>query len=322
MAYSNFALLNQSSSGAPRNSGTNGDLPALFDWALTSNSNWTSVYNDGGSPVKKRIWAPNGGGIVLMCNHDNTVSGQQYYATMRLAESQSGGTLTDPIPLPSQVADGSCIWQISNGAGTTSRDFRILVCEDGIIYASRYGGGVDQWVLFFAFKCASRYASDPYRWVIGVQNSTGSATSMVTMTGATVPNASGTQNRLYAMRNVLGTIKSEVLTPDYPTASQSGLFNSMPVITAVPDGAFERKKMLLHATGTSTLSTQGPLPSIDRFCVPHLWYVPASTISTIGEADSFTDANGSTYELYRSAGVSGAGLLLQTSNDWTGYPAG
>jgi hypothetical protein len=104
-------------------------------------------------------------------------------------------------------------------------------------------------------------------------------------------------------------------------AAQSGIFTSYPVATSVPDGAFERKKLMLSCSGTTLVNTLGPLPSIERFCVPHLWYLPASALTGIGESDTFTDANGSTYELYKSAS-SGGGMLLQTSNDWTGYPAG
>jgi hypothetical protein len=126
------------------------------------------------------------------------------------------------------------------------------------------------------------------------------------------------------MRNVLGTIKSEILVPDFPVAGAvSGAIGSgygFVAATINPDGAFERKKYLLHATGTNSAS-QGPLPSMDRFALPHVWYLPVTSLTGFSETDTFTDANGSTYELYRTAS-NGGGILLQTSNDWSGYPAG
>jgi hypothetical protein len=319
MAFSHWAYLNQSSSGAPRNSGTNGDLTALLQWALVTNSNWSSVYDDGLSPVKKRIWQPNGGGPVFMCNHDNAVSGGATLALVRMAESQSGGTLTDPFPTVVQNADGTSNWMPSSAASTTTRDFHIVVWETGLIYASRASGTANTWEIGYLAKCDSRYgaADSTYSWMIGNRNINTTAFTMLGQAGNPVPTIAVQRN--FAMRNVLGTIKSEYCVPDYPlTTGGSGSFTGMPGATSVPDAAFERKKFLFHAAGTAS-GTTGALASIDRFCVPFLWWLPTSTLVGFGETDVYTDASGATFVLLKS-GTNG--MLLQTSNDWTGYPGG
>ena len=90
--------LTEASSGAPRNSGTNGDLCVLLDWALVTNGGWSIVQ----TAANARVYKPIGGnGFLLYVNHDSAVSGAAQLATVRGCESATAASeagLVSPFP--------------------------------------------------------------------------------------------------------------------------------------------------------------------------------------------------------------------------------
>lgn len=318
MAFTNFAYLTPASSGATRNSGTNGDLNALLDWALTGNSNWVRLYHDGTNFYD--VWQPAAGGPCLTVHHNSAQSGSPQRSVVRMCESASGAsTYTDPFPTVAQVADTSSNWLVSSLSNTTTRDFHILVWETGIIYATKYSGVTDRWEMGYALQCPSRFASDTTNnWICGVTNNAApSGGDIIAQNVTTVPAGSTQANVNFWMRNAQGTIKSERGNIGAP-GSILGVVSGCPAITAGFGSAIERRKVMAHGIGSST-TTLGASAIIDRGVIPQMWAPLHSALTGIGEADTITDGS-STFILLKS--VAGGGVLLQTSNDWTGYPNG
>lgn len=313
MAFSNFAYLNASSSGATRNSGTNGDGNGLFDWGLRSNSNWVRVFHDGTNFIDE--YQPAAGGPILSIRHNSAVSGNAGLITVRLAESQSSGTLTDPVPQTGQVADASCTWMASNAASTTTRDFHMLVWETGLIYLSKYGGTTDQWELGYACKGVGRYAADTtYPWVIGVRNLTGVAS--IALINQTTSASPSNVAKNFFLRNIAATIKSEYAVAA-GAGTSLGVVSNAAAIGSGYGGTIDRRKVTVTGNGSNT-TTIGSQPVMDRIAIPQLWTPLHSSLAGIGENDTITDGS-STFLLLRNGNN---GVLLQTSNDWSGYPGG
>ncbi|HEY6021816.1 MAG TPA: hypothetical protein VIY48_18725, partial [Candidatus Paceibacterota bacterium] len=226
---------------------------------------------------------------------------------------------TDPFPTTTQVADNASTWVPSNTANTTTRDFHIIVWETGIIYATNYSSTAETWEIGYAAQCPSRYASDTtYNWICGVSNNQfASGGDILQQNGAPRPFGGTTANNTFWMRNVQGTIKSERGTLCVPL-SKLGIVPGCPVIAGGYGNSVDRRKVTVHAIGSNT-TTVGSSALIDRGAVPQMWTPLHSDFSGVGQADTITDGS-STFIFLRSN--TSAGVLLQTSNDWDGYPGG
>lgn len=318
MAFSNFAYLTAATSGATRNAGTNGDLNALLDWALTTKSNWVRLFHDGTNFYD--VWQPAAGGPCLTVHHNSAQSGSAQRAVVRMCESASGAsTYTDPFPTVAQVADASANWLVSTSANTTTRDFHILVWETGIIYATKFSGTIDQWEIGYALQCPSRFGSDTtYNWVCGVTNNAApGGTDILQQNVTAVPAGSTQANVNFWMRNAQGTIKSERGNIGAP-GTKIGTVSGCPIIASGFGSSIERRKVMVHGIGSSS-TTVGAAAIIDRGAIPQIWTPLHSALTGIGETDTITDGS-STFILLKTSG--GPGVLLQTSNDWSGYPSG
>lgn len=305
MAFSNFAYTNQSSGvcAGMRNSGTNGDLAALLDTALTSGSNWTKVYDT----TNKKIWQPAAGGPVLMVNHDSASSGNAGLAVVRLAESQSGGTLTDECPKTTQVSDANCNWLVSNAANTTTRDFHIVAWETGVIYASKYNGSANSWEIGFAMQCINRFAGDTtYNWVIGSRVVSHTTSSLIGVQTAAQPSSSGV--KVFALRDVTASLKSEYLTVN-GRGTSLGLVSNAPAIRAGVGNSVDRERVCFHGNSTTTTSL-GSATVVMRLCAPQLWAPVHSSLTGVSEADTILDGS-SQFVLLKDSG----GVLLRITND-------
>lgn len=307
MAFSNFAYTNPSSGvcSGMRNSGTNGDLAALLDTALTSGSNWTKVYDT----TNQKIWQPAAGGPVLMVNHDSASSGNAGLAVVRLAESQSGGTLTDECPKTTQVGDVNCNWLVSSAANTTTRDFHIVAWETGVIYASKYSGTTNLWEIGFAMQCISRFAGDTtYNWAIGTRAvSAEYFASLITVNTNPQPSATGV--KVFALRDVTASLKSEYLTVNGRDTSL-GVVSSAPAIRAGVGNSVDRERVCFHGNSSTTASL-GSATVVMRLCAPQLWAPVHSSLAGVSEADTILDGS-SQFVLLKN---SGNGVLLRITND-------
>lgn len=322
MAFTNFGYFNSASAGAPALRPVNGDLNALIDYALTTISNWTRPYHDGTN--FRDVWQPAAGGPVFICKHNSTDSGDARLAVVRLAESATSTTsYTDPFPTATQVADTSANWLVSNTSGTTARDYHCVVWETGFLLSVRCSGQTDVWETMGFGKAFSRFSStdDPYPWMIGVRNS--SNTSSVGLvfgsgcgTNSTIP-SSGTY-RFFAMRNAAGTIKSSVLQADGRGSTIGSVGGSPSSAGAGYLLAFEREKIRFHDMGNST--TSAPVsPILSRLCFPQIYAGAHVLYVGVSESDNIDDGS-HTLQLLRNNTANA--VVMETSNLFTGYPAG
>lgn len=318
--FTNFGYFNQSSSGAPSLTTTNGSFNALFHYALTTISNWTRTQHD--ATNFRDVWQPAAGGAtpVLICKHNSADSGDARLAVVRMAESASSTTaFTDPFPTVTQAADTLANWMISTAASTT-RDYHCVVWETGILLFVRTTGTTDVWEVYFAGKAFTRFSStdDPYPWMCWVRGAaTFGASNILTQTTNPIPTTPN--GRSYAMRNPQGTIKSEQGTIDYPATSGLGNMGStVPAAGGGYLGTIDRQKVLVHTDGSSTLSV-GSTTIVRRFAIPQLYVPLHGGYTGIGEADTINDGS-HTLLLLRASGSTA--LILETSNLFTGYPAG
>jgi len=308
MAFANFAYTNNSAGvcSGMDNRGVNGDLCALLHTALTSGSNWTRVYN--GS--NHMIWQPNGGGPVLSCQHDSSVSGNAGLAVIRLAESQSSGALTDPCPTPAQVANNNCNWLVSNSA-SPSRDFHIVAWETGVIYASKFSGTADAWDIGVVCQMIPRFASDTtYNWVIAQKAAVGVSYGVISANASSLPVNSA--SKVWTLRDVRGTAKSEAASFRVSGGSLGGGSAAIPAIRAGYGNSVDRERVGVHGNGATTSNVTAALSVPFRGVIPHLWSPLHSSLAGVGDTDTLMDG-ASQFVLLRATTT--AGVLLRITND-------
>jgi hypothetical protein len=322
MAFTNLGYFNSSSPGAPTLRPVNGDLNALLHYALTTISNWTRLYHDGTN--FRDVWQPAAGGAspVLICKHNSADSGDARLAVVRMAESASSTTsYTDAFPTVLQVADTSCNWLVSNTSGTTARDYHCVVWETGIVLAVRVTGQTDVWEIYLAGKAFSRFSStdDPYPWMIGVRASTNTSTINAIANATCNPTIpSSGYYRFFAMRNPAGSLKSCCL---HPEGRGSGLGNAgtNPASAGASYlGTIDRAKVRFHDMNSTTTALGTP-PILSRLCFPQVYVGEHSFYSGVTESDSVSDGSHSLQLLRNGTSVA---WLLETGNNFTGYPAG
>jgi len=322
MAFTNFGYFNQSSGGAPTLSGTAGDLYTLIRYACLTISNWASLFTTG-SPTFATVLQPAAGGAlpVITVQDNATTSGDARLATVRLAESASSSTAyTDPTPTVAQVSNAAANWMKSTIASATTRDYHCAVWETGLLLAVKVAGNIDQWEIYFIGKCFQLLSSvqDPYPWALFTRNSSLFTITILNGQNTSAASIVAASGKLFFMRNAQGTIKSEQGNVDGNTGNS---FGNCPG-TAAAGGAYlssvNYKKTLLSAGGSAT-TTPGAQPIVQRLCVPQLYAGMHSGYSGITETDNIN--NGShTLQLLRAS--TSIAVIMETSNTFSGYPAG
>lgn len=282
-----WLVLDNSSSGATRNSGTNGDLTTLLDWALPQAS-WAIEYSSGNS----RIYRPaSGNRFRLYVDHDSAKSGAAQRCLVRGCEGATGATtFTDAFPLSSQVADASSNWLVSTLASTTDRPFIIYLSETFVYYFSQVAGASDSWGLGFFGDVPASYDSDSYNTVCSIRNST--SNTAVTSNGIGQPTSgNGVQGssatHTYWVRDITGATKS---SRGNLSCSGVSLGN-----TSVVDGARGGylNKIYREKVGVtdyaSTTSVSSTLALVKRGWMPNLWNPLHSGRGTVSDVDTFED---------------------------------
>lgn len=305
--------LNQTSSGATRNSGTDGDFTTLSDWALVTNAGWTIVQTG----ANGRVYKPaSGNGILLSVQHSAAVSGNAGLATIRGCESATGvttGTLVSPFPLVATIADTASNMLISNTASTTARNFQWTIGPNFCFFASNFGSAANQWDWFYFgdMSPAPAYSADTFGTVIVCRNSAATASAQNYSCGTTAGTAPG---KMFICRSFDGTVKS-VQGAVQAFGANIGQLSSFPAALAGPSGGCETEKCAVSDTGgTGTAPTAKGM--VTRGWLPNLRLPLHSGIGTMNSLDIYTDTSyvsGSSFRVY--AATAGF-VVVEESNTW------
>ena len=308
-----LSFLTDQSAGAPALSGTNGTLCAVLDWALPQQG-WAIEYTDG---ANARVYRPGSGNrFRLHVNHNSTVSGQAYLATVRGCENATSATaLVDPFPTVTQVTNGSASVCTSNMNNATARPYRIVVTPTLVVLSvGTTGLTTGGWDLFLFGDTVPTYAGDAYATVILVGGTTASSVSSRGMANSM---ASGVlPTKLFWCRSVDGATKST-------QGCLVGAGTSMGSVTGTPqmrDGYLNqivRDRLAASCCGSAT-TTSGPMAIYRRGWVPNVWNPICNGSGGLGINDTFTDtayAAGSQFIVAPAA--SNISAILETTDTWT-----
>lgn len=294
MPFPNFVHLTNASPGAPRNSGTNGDLNALIWWALQQ-VGWSREYHDGATNAS--IFRPAvGNRFRLYVRHDSSVSGDARKALVRGCENaSSANTLIDPFPLASQVADANSNWLISNTASTADREFHIIAWDSGVIYLSKTTGTANRWQMGFFGDVSEADAPDTWGTVIYCRESASIAATSVPGSPILTLSNSG----LFFSRDISGTVKSSRGVMFSNSGSFANNTGNLPNMDTGYLGEIRMDRAAISCGGTGTTST-GANALQRRGFFPQLWYALANNRGSISENDTWTNsayAAGSQFKL-------------------------
>lgn len=317
--FTSFLHLTQASSGATRNSGTNGDLNALLNWALPQ-AGWTRTFDNAGTN-ESVFKPPSGIRNSLYVRHNSTASGNAGLSVIRGCEGATNyNALVDPFPQVAQVADTSSNWLISSSASTSPRNFHIYVWETGVIYFSQYTNTTDAWEWGGFLDGWSRFTTDAYNTTAIVRNSASLGTTIITQ--ATASSFTGANPAcIYFMRDVAGVIKSSRGLMDGRGTTLGSVAGSA-AIRAGFGNQVERSKLCIHDS-SSTSATLGVIV-LGRTCLPNMWSPVHAGLSGVGELDLLTDTAydpTASFILLKSSGGNN-GVIMENTNTSTGYPAG
>lgn len=307
MPFPNFVHLTNASPGATRNSGTNGDLCVLFDWALPQ-AGWTIEFSSGNARVYR---PPSGNRFRLHVNHDSAVSGAAQRAVVRGCESASGATtLVDPFPLTTQVADTSANWIVSSLANTTDRPFRILVWESGLIYLSQFNGA--GWDAGVFIDAPATRSSDSWNTYCSCRNST-SNTATAWLNQNPFP-VGGTGLSGFFARTYDGTVKSSRAMLVAATSPLGVAVGAWASAGSGPDGEIDSDPIGISCTGSqsATISAAG---IIRRAWLPQMRNPLTSGIGAFDSTTTFTNTAYDPTALFRLINATTAAyIVLEESN--------
>lgn len=308
-----ITYLTQASSGATRNSGTDGDLTTLLDWAVSGRHGWTTAY----AGTNKRVYQSTSGFLVYV-NHNAADSGGAQIAIVRGCESASDvDTRTNEFPTVAQVANANANWQVSTTANTTTRDFRIIVGVDFFVYMTKANGFY--WEFYFFGKMSPRYSGDTWAVACSTRN-----TSSASGIGYSPLNANygsiasaiySTSSRIFWMRDASGTIKStrgEVSGFGYLVGNIGG---TAPAPLAGYLNALVREHFSLMCIGSSS-TTPGALALHRRAWLPNCWFPIASGVGSLTDADTFTDSAWDAGAAFAIVPGSNGFMIVETTDTW------
>ncbi len=318
--------LTNASSGATRNSGTNGDLNALIWWAVQHQS-WTRPHTAANADV---FLPAAGNGFRLSIRHDSAVSGAAQRALVRGCESSTSATsLVDPFPQVAQVADANSNWLVSTTASTVDRPFIIYVTPSWLIYCSQCTSNANEWFVGLFGDPSPAYGADPWGTVMSQRNSTTNAVA-TTGTGIGMPaNASftlpgvGVPNIHWA-RDITGATKS---TLGLLYASSTNTASSLGQLTsAAPARAGYLNKIYRERIGITCLGSNNTTPTtlglLKRGWAPQLWNPLHLGRNSVSDTDPFEDTSYDPTALFLmlsngAASITGTCIIMEETDTWS-----
>lgn len=314
-----LVVLTNASPGATRNSGTNGDLCNLLDWAVVQATNpWAIEYSSGNA----RVYRPAvGNRFRLHVNHDSAVSSDARLATVRGCESASGATtLTDPFPTVAQKSNTLSTWKVSSTASTVDRPFIILLEDTWIIYLCQYSSTQDAWELGFWGDVPPSYSADVWNTLIFIRNNASAAGTTSSISNSTGPSVTNNANGgLFWVRDASGATKSTYGNLNTP-GNNLGSGNGLPATRTGYLNAVPREKLAAACYGSNT-TTSNSLALMRRGWVPQLWTALSGGLGTLTDLDTFTDTTYNPSAIFRAfAALAGSGsnyIIAEITDTWS-----
>lgn len=306
-------ILTNASSGATRNSGTNGDFTNLLRWALPQKS-WAEEYG-GGSGNAAVFRAASGNRRRIHVNHDSATSGSACLAVFRGCEDATSSTsLTDAFPTVAQVANGSCNALISNTASTTDRQFYLFVDEKWFLYLSNFNG-TSAWDYVFFGDPPGAESGDTFATCIVQRSSSATSSSSAGTWQGRTPASAPSTNSPYWCRDISGATKSTTGVLN-TIVGNFGIGGVQPARGGYANRV-RREKIGLGCSG-STNNTQNSMAIDRRGWLPQVWNPLHSTIGTLNDGDTMTDSAYNASASFRAINTAGIGAwaLLETTATW------
>lgn len=310
--------LTEASPGAPRLSGTNGDLCGVLDWALPQNG-WAIEY----TATNARVYRPGiGNRFRLAVQHDSAVSGNAGLAVVRGCENASSATtLVDPFPTVALVANTSANWLVSSAVNTTGRAFDIFIAPTWVHFIVNFSGASNVWEWNFFGDVSPSLSGDSYNTLVTVRNSSLTSSPVVFSGSTTNAGLFQTKNTVWWCRDFSGTVKS---TTGALTAGlvSNGVISAAPQIFAGPSGKLESKKVEVCDAGGTTTTPSSTLSIACRGWMPNI-RLPLHSgrqVSTPNSRDVFSDSGydplflGTVFT--QSNGAAGVTLVIEGSDTW------
>lgn len=301
-------ILTNASAGATRNSGTNGDLTTLLDWALPQ-AGWTIEYTSGNA----RVYRPGSGNrFRLHVYHDSAISGDARLATVRGCEDASNATtLIDPFPTVAQLANASSNWRTSTTASTVDRPFRIYLSETWVLYMTQYNTTQDVWDGGFFGDVYPTYSGDIYNTVCWVRNQVAS-TANTLLNALTSPNPTTFANgNIFWCRDITGATKSSY---GMGACSGGGIGNmsGQPSARAGYLNQVVREAFPVNCAGSNTV-TPSSLSLGKRGYISNIWSLMHQGRGTLSDLDTFEDSAYNPSAIFRTLSTA----AISTSNNIT-----
>ncbi len=312
--------LTEASIGAPRLSGTNGDLNAVLRWALVQNG-WAIEFTNG---TTADVFRPGTGNRFRLCvQHDSAVSGNAGLATVRGAENASNATTyIDPFPTVALVGNTLANWAVSSAANTTSRAFDIWVAPTYVIYAVNFAGATNQWEIHFFGDIPPAQAGDPYNTTVFVRQVAGAPGTSIFITTAQAASLTGS-NLWWWARTFDGTIKSTTGGPSNIYSSAWGAITSAGAALTAPTTGITTQKVSMKDTGsTSTTPTVGEALVV-RGWLPQIINPLHQGKGTTNTRDTYVDtAYNALFSgtIFASGNVTTSPFLVIEGDTWTPPP--
>lgn len=305
-------VLTNSSPGATRNAGTNGDLCTLLDWALPQ-AGWAIEY----TATNARVYRPGTGNrFRLHVRHDSAVSGAAQRALVRGCENASSATvLTDPFPLAAQVGDTASNWLVSSTADTTDRPFVIYLTETFVYYFSKFSSTAETWEMGF-FGDPSPSLTDPWGTVCSVRATASNGLAANQGIQQLVSgNLSSLTAGLWWCRDITGATKSSTGIL-HASGTQLGVVANTPTARAGYGNRIYREYVGV-SDRASTTTTASSLGLVKRGWMPNMWSGLHTTRGTVSDADSFTDTAYNALATFRiHPAALGPWVIMEDSDTW------
>lgn len=316
MSATGFQILRSSDGGAPTLNGTAGSLIGVIDALLdigSSGSYWTKVYS---GTNKAAYRADNGERFYLRVDD----SAAQSAAVRGFATMSDVDTGTGQFPTGTQQTNYN--WFKSNTADSTARTYLGIATDRFFLLLINGGWSGSGQELFFFGEPKKFYASDAGATVLKAHAAASLGTASFRAGINTSSSCWGAGGSFGAAANNSSAMLPIALSADGASAAAAGVYFGGSPSTNVPFGTYGLITPIPLIFGSSVSGNTG----LPRGALPHIYStMNYETDPNLAAGDTFSDADGRTYQLCTPAGTSALAssasfVAIMTSDTEVGVP--